>query len=49
MITGALSVLSAIDPGNLSQQDLYDFCFGLIQINEEFTSQLEKAFKKKPG
>ncbi len=40
MITGAFAVLAATDPGELSKDDLYDFCFGMIQVNERFTEEL---------
>ena len=40
MITGAFAILSTIEPGELSKDDLYDFCFGMIQVNERFTDEL---------
>ena len=40
MITGAFALLCAVDPGEMSKDDLYDFCFGMIQVNERFTDEL---------
>ena len=40
MLTGAFALLSAVDPADLSKDDLYDFCFGLVQMNEDFTDRL---------
>ena len=40
MITGAFALLSAVEPDELSKEDLYDFCFGLMQANERFTDEL---------
>ena len=51
MITGAFALLSAVEPEELSKDDLYDFCFGLMQMNERFTEELRDYLKAKtpPG
>ena len=45
MITGAFAILATIEPGELSKDDLYDFCFGMIQVNERFTDELTDYMK----
>ena len=45
MITGAFALLSAVEPDELSKEDLYDFCFGLMQANEKFTEELREYLK----
>ena len=45
MITGAFAILSTTEPGEMSKDDLYDFCFGMVQVNERFTEELTDYFK----
>ena len=45
MITGAFALLSAVEPEELSKEDMYDFCFGLMQMNEKFTEELSEYLK----
>ena len=49
MLTGAFSLLSTADPDDISKNDLYDFCFGMTQINEDFTEKLIRFMKERCG